>query len=72
MRKKSFVFILFSAIVISAALVPSVHAKMTKKYFEALANCDGGGGWVVIDDGANNGGVANVMVLCDGGAEGTP
>ena len=50
----------------------TTNAKITKQYFEALQNCEGGGGWLVVDDGENNGGVANIMVLCDGGTEGTP
>lgn len=40
------------------------------KYFETLTNCGGDGGWLVVyEDG---GGQTSIVVLCDGGAVGTP
>lgn len=43
-------------------------AKVTYQYFEALDNCEGGGGWLVMDHGSD--GSVNIHVLCDGGTGG--
>lgn len=56
-------------LVIFSVFAGPALAKTTAHYFEWIGNCDGGGGWVVIDDGGENG-QGSVTILCDGGSVG--
>lgn len=68
MNRTSAVLCIMALCICTLLWAGSAVAKVTYQYFEALDNCDGGGGWLVMDHGAD--GSVNIHVLCDGGSGG--
>jgi hypothetical protein len=65
-RQISMILLVLTAICL--LVVVSASARVTATYFEVLANCDGRGGWLVINEECD--GSVTVHVLCDGGSGG--